>query len=279
MLFIRNITTRGFMKDIILPQIIAIGVYNARLAVKNKEITPSRRVNMFEIELPIEDGGISYIDKESASINQNTLIIAKPGQVRHTKLPFKCYFVHAILTDGELYDRLTSMPSYVNVKNRDVYVDIFKKLCEYYDSGLESDRLMLGSKMLELIYLLNNEAGAQKFYNDRGNAQVIQSVIEYIKNNLDEDLSLQALSKYASFSPTHFHTCFKKSTGLTLREYVEECRIRHGVNLLVSTNLTLSEIAYECGFSSQSYFSYAFKRRMNMTPRKYAKHILQKYEK
>ena len=66
---------------------------------------------------------------------------------------------------------------------------------------------------------------------------------------------------------------------MTLREYVEDRRIRKAVNLLVETDLTLSEIAYECGFSSQSYFSYAFKKKMNLTPREYAKEIYNRYDK
>lgn len=64
----------------------------------------------------------------------------------------------------------------------------------------------------------------------------------------------------------------------TLREYVEEQRIRRAVNLLVGTDLTLSEIAYECGFSSQSYFSYVFKERMKTTPRAYARDYYRKFD-
>ena len=48
--------------------------------------------------------------------------------------------------------------------------------------------------------------------------------------------------------------------------------------MLVTTNCTLAKIAYECGFSSQSYFSYAFKRKMCKTPRKYAKDVFKRYE-
>jgi AraC-like DNA-binding protein len=187
--------------------------------------------------------------------------------------------VHAILTGGELYDRLMSLPSYIKVKNAESYADIFKKLCEYHTEALESEQLMLQSKILELIYMLSRENKTQSFLKKPSNSTVIESVIHYIENNLSEDLSLDALSKYASFSPTHFHTCFKKSTGMTLRDFVEESRIRAAVRLLVNTDLTLSEIAYDCGFSSQSYFSYSFKRRMGLTPREYAKQIFKKYEK
>ena len=74
------------------------------------------------------------------------------------------------------------------------------------------------------------------------------------------------------------HKVFKASTGKTLHEYIEDRRIKKSINLLISTDMTLTEIAYECGFSSQSYFSYAFKRHTGLTPRDYAKNIFEKYE-
>ena len=100
----------------------------------------------------------------------------------------------------------------------------------------------------------------------------------YNEENLTEDLSLEKLSALAGFSPIYFHNSFKSATGMTVREYVEEQRIKRAVNLLVSTDKSLTDIAYECGFSSQSYFSFAFKRRMKVTPREYAKQIFDRYE-
>ena len=64
---------------------------------------------------------------------------------------------------------------------------------------------------------------------------------------------------------------------ITIHEYVEEQRIKKAANMLITTDYTLAEIAYECGFSSQSYFSYAFKRKMNKTPREYAKEVFERY--
>ena len=88
---------------------------------------------------------------------------------------------------------------------------------------------------------------------------MIEKAMEYIRENLTSELSLEVVSEKMSFSPIHFHNMFKSATGMTLRKYVEEQRISKAANLLVTTDFTLTEIAYECGFSSQSYFSYAFK--------------------
>ena len=266
--------------DIILPEIVATGIYNSRIAVKDRVITKNRKTTMFEIEIPIEDGGISYIDLEEKNISPNIVICAKPGQIRHTKLPFKCHYIHIILNAGTLYDILTDVPVFIQTKNPEEYRKIFEGLNRHSNSPLEIDRIKTFSLVLELIYLLDKNSKKQ-LYMDKlksGNYETIENVIKYIKENLTSDLSLNAVASYASLSPIHFHNCFKAATGKTLHEYVEEQRIKKSAGLLVSTDLHLTDISNECGFSSQSYFSFAFKRRMGMTPREYEKEIYKRYD-
>lgn len=108
---------------------------------------------------------------------------------------------------------------------------------------------------------------------------MIEESISYIQANLSGALNLDTLAERFNFSKIYFHKLFKASTGKNLREYIEEQRIKKATELLTSSDKTLTEIAYECGFSSQSYFSYAFKRKTKLTPREYAKMIHSKYEK
>ena len=110
------------------------------------------------------------------------------------------------------------------------------------------------------------------------NHLMIEKALEYIKNNLTEPLNLKEIAEIVHLSPIHFHNIFKYNIGVTLREYIENQRLKKAVNLLITTDLSLTQIAYECGFSSQSYFSYVFKRKMNKTPREYAQEIYNRYE-
>ncbi len=263
-----------------LPEIVSIGIYNSNLAVKNRVITKNRKTTMFEIEIPLEKGGISYINSDKMQINPDMIICAKPGQIRHTKLPFKCYYIHFILTDGKLYDNLMYVPNYIKTTKREKYYDIFKKMCQYYDSAIEIDEIFLHSLILELIHTLIKDSKKQTLHDHikSNNYKAIEHTIKYIKENLTLDLSLETMASIAGFSPIHFHNVFKASTGKTLREFVEEQRIKKAANLLITTDYTLTKIAYECGFSSQSYFSYAFKHKMNKTPREYAKEVYERFE-
>ena len=131
------------MKDIILPQIVSVGIYNAQIAIKNKLVSNNRKTTMFEIELPISDGGTSYIDNTSHTISENIIICAKPGQMRHTKLPFMCYYIHMIINDGPLFDILSSLPNYIDLSDTCEIKEIFTLLREHYDTGIPENDILL----------------------------------------------------------------------------------------------------------------------------------------
>lgn len=267
------------MKQIVLPEIVATGVYNAHLHHRNRTVTKNRTTTMFEIELPLGEGGASYIDGESHPITERTVICAKPGQVRHTRLPFRCYYVHAVVGEGAVFDLLSSLPNYIGMEDTEEVREIFAAMGEHDRRGTARDAIMLQSLLLRLVYLLGRYATSQSSYpSRRSNRETIEDTLAYIRENPTAELSLSSLAARANFSPVYFHKLFKASTGKNLREYIEEKRVGRAIALLTETEKTLTEIAYECGFSSQSYFSYAFKKRMGTTPREYAKMMQKKYE-
>ena len=263
----------------VLPQVELVGIYNLQLSATHNKVTRNRKVTMFEIELPLENGGVAYINSDATPITPNLVICAKPGQIRHTKYPFRCLYIHCILKEGYLYDTLMDFPNFISIQNGSVYRELFEKLRKHFEARTKQDEIMLQSLMLELIYLLSKEIRMKSQRgSSRGNHFDIDNALRYIKENLTEDLSLQSISKKMLLSPIHFHNRFKASVGQTLHDYVEERRIKAAINLLLTTELTLTQIAFQCGFSSQSYFSYVFKRKMGVSPRKYVEQVNKQYE-
>lgn len=262
-----------------LPKIVAAGIYDSNIAIRNISVSRKRKATMFEIELPLEHGGISYIEDTSIPITPNMIICVKPGQIRRTRFPFKCYFVHMILHEGLLHDALVATPDYFEIQNRDVYESIYKRLIKHYNALSEGREIILQSVLLELIHTITQDSSRRVNTNNTLNtSSLTENAINYIKNHLTEDLALENMAKAMSLSPIYFHTIFRASVGKTLRDYVEEQRLKKAINLLLTTSLSLTDIAYECGFSSQSYFSYVFKRKMNTTPRNYVKDYFNNYE-
>ena len=199
--------------DIILPEIVAAGIYNSQIAVKDRAITKNRKATMFEIEIPIEEGGISYIASEERHISPDIVICAKPGQIRHTKLPFKCYYIHMILNTGTLYDILADIPVFIETKRSAEYRKIFEGLCKHSNSPLEIDRIKAFSLVLELVYLLDKDSKKQLYRNGlkSGNYEIIEDVkqmrseigILYL-NKFNE----KVLNKLISENELEFHKLF-----------------------------------------------------------------------
>lgn len=265
---------------ILLPEIVSVGIYNAQLVFKNRAVSPNRKTTMFEIELPIGEGGVSYIDDTAHPISERTVICAKPGQMRHTRLPFKCFYVHIIINQGQVYDILTALPDFIELSDTGHLREIFREMSQLAVTGLPEDQLLLQSLLLKLIYALRRQVPelTANHAAKTNNQAVIHKTLSYINHNLTAPLTLERLSREAKFSPVYFHKLFRASTGKTLHDYIEEQRIKKSIALLLSTDMTLTEIAYACGFSSQSYFSYAFKRRMGTAPRAYVKAAAAHYE-
>ena len=263
------------------PQIVSAGIYDGGVAQKGRSVSRSRATSMFELELPLAEGGISYVDGESMPVSPDTLICARAGQVRHTRFPFRCYYLHMIVPkESTLYTALSALPVFVHTAHPEQYRAIFERLTEAYSRSGVRDRLSLYSAVFELAHCLVGDANRQlSFQGGRGRGEVVRSAVQYIGESLNEDLSLSAMATRFGFSPVHFHRLFKEGTGVTLRAFVEGERIRRATDLIVSTDMTLTEIAYAVGFSSQSYFSAAFRRRTGMTPRAYEQAEFARYEK
>ncbi|KAF2328091.1 AraC family transcriptional regulator [Flavobacterium ginsenosidimutans] len=94
----------------------------------------------------------------------------------------------------------------------------------------------------------------------------INRVFEFIDQNLDSDLSLDAVSEIAFFSSFHFHRVFKFVTEQTLHEYVKRRRIEKSASDLLHKNITAAEIAHKYGFSDNSSYSRAFKKYFGVSP-------------
>ncbi|WP_109829753.1 AraC family transcriptional regulator [Reichenbachiella versicolor] len=95
----------------------------------------------------------------------------------------------------------------------------------------------------------------------------INAVLDFIEENLNEDLSLQLLSQKANYSPYHFHRLFSTVVGERLNEYITRKRIERIASIvLVRPHQALKEIAFQYGFNSDNSFSRAFRKYYGVTP-------------
>ncbi|MEM8949717.1 MAG: AraC family transcriptional regulator [Pseudomonadota bacterium] len=97
----------------------------------------------------------------------------------------------------------------------------------------------------------------------------LRRVVDYIHDNLAEDLTLEAMSNLAAMSGFHFSRAFKAATGKSPLQYVIAERIALAKVLLKTTGLTVSEICFRTGYNDLSRFGQHFKRATGTTPAKF----------
>ncbi len=100
----------------------------------------------------------------------------------------------------------------------------------------------------------------------------VDRVVRYLQQNLHEPCTLEAVAKVANLSPQSFCRFFKAHMGKTLVQYVNELRIGQACRLLLETDLPITEVAIECGFSNLSNFNRHFRKLKGMPPRELRRH-------
>ncbi len=100
---------------------------------------------------------------------------------------------------------------------------------------------------------------------------IVCDAIRYINDHFSKDLSRDTLAKKYYVSPSHFSRIFKEYSGICLQEYIMSCRVSGSIRLLETTDRTVLDIAYECGFSSSSGFYKAMKKITGKTPHDFRK--------
>ncbi|HEY2581221.1 MAG TPA: AraC family transcriptional regulator [Mucilaginibacter sp.] len=94
----------------------------------------------------------------------------------------------------------------------------------------------------------------------------ITRVFHYIQENSAMNINLENVAPLVHLSKSAFCKFFKRTTGKTFSDYVNEIRIGHACHLLAETDKTIADICYSCGFESPTYFNRVFLKKKRVTP-------------
>ncbi|TJY38047.1 helix-turn-helix domain-containing protein [Pontimicrobium aquaticum] len=136
----------------------------------------------------------------------------------------------------------------------------------YIETKLKDNTFQIATESLLLnIFSVLKEVNIAKFSIE---PLWVNKVKEIIHDQFAEKITLQYLSKQTNIHPAHISRDFPKYFDTTLGNYIRKVKIEHSVTLLIKSE-SLTNIAYQCGFSDQSHFIRCFKSTYNMTPNKF----------
>ncbi len=131
--------------------------------------------------------------------------------------------------------------------------------------------LFIKSSMLAIWYRCaqHAERGERSRRRSRTNHERVQSAIEYMNAHYDRSLSLSEIASSVFMSREYFSHVFRECTGKSPFSYLNDYRIRRGMELLETTDMSVTEIAFACGYNQLSYFNRRFSELAKCTPTEY----------
>ena len=94
----------------------------------------------------------------------------------------------------------------------------------------------------------------------------LYEAVSYIRKNYANDIDERALAESLNVSYSYFSRSFKKMIGQSFKEYLNQTRLDHAEQMLLTTSLSVTEIASACGYNNVSYFISIYRKRKGVTP-------------
>ncbi|GAA4813297.1 AraC family transcriptional regulator [Litoribaculum gwangyangense] len=187
---------------------------------------------------------------------------------------------HEDLLDEKLLSKQIMKPI-KDMFNRSVHGILFSEktsisMYERFTRISKIDGMDYFLEFLSILYDLSNSrnqrllstytAGKESFEN----SDKIKTVYDFVHENYSRKITLEEISNLVNMSEVSFNRFIKKRTGKTFVDYVNDVRIGYATMKLIEKDLSISEIAYECGFNNIANFNRVFKKLKKRTPSQYA---------
>lgn len=225
----------------------------------------------------LEEGKCKYfIKNKTYEVSQGDLVIVPSGVIHrslygvdfHKRLLINCNkrFIPAFA----ISNLSAFSPIYKNVSITDKLKNIIEKIGEEYQRADEMWNDVLYAYMIELFSIIVRNTNQKEC--SFKNSLIVEEVVNYVNNCFNEDVKLSTIAQKHFVTPEHLSRTFKKETGFNFNEYVVMVRLRHAEKLLLaSPKVSVTDVAYKCGFNDSNYFSFKFKKVFGKSPKQFAK--------
>jgi AraC family transcriptional regulator len=139
-------------------------------------------------------------------------------------------------------------------------------LLKMYREARQADHFSAASIQMLLLELVSD---TRKLPNKQ--PPWMKTIIEFLQDNWQEHPGLDELARLSYVNPITVSKHFSKYTGCTLGEYMRKLKIQHSLHLIHDSTMSLTEIAYHCGFADQSHFIRNFRKQTHFLPKAYQK--------
>jgi AraC-like DNA-binding protein len=194
--------------------------------------------------------------------------------------------VYMLFNNEILPKEMTALPEFENIRNAiilsergaritgDTLNEVSRIMLQLpYMSRIK--RLMYFYEIMDLIgrsksfaYLASEQYAKTKF--ETNNIR-INRIHEFLMKNYQNNVDLEEVADIVHLAPASVCRFFKSSTGLTVFEYLNKIKIDYSCKLLLNTDLSITDISFDCGFNNLSHFNKQFRKFLDQTPSQFRK--------
>lgn len=228
-----------------------------------------------------------YLNQKEILVKEGDIVIIRDG-ILHSAEPEDCTYECIVFNMNMLLkDNFSGMKYIQNLINHNIIInDYFPKSNSNFNKIIsnlfktiklreDSFELMTLGLLYQLFsYIYKNKMYSQDYQhtqNDSKKIKQLKKVLEVIEESYSSPLTLEDLSRIICMSPKYFCKFFYEMIHRTPIDYLNYYRIECASYQIVTTDLSITDIAYNCGFNDLSYFIKTFKKYKGITPSKYSK--------
>ena len=227
-------------------------------------------IDFHDLTYILSGKGTYCVNTEEFSVSAGDIVYIPPGKIREAwtsaESPMQIFAMNFKLIQFGETNNGSLLPfqfvNHIGVNTRLIY--LYKQLTciwmekkDLYRIEVRARALQIISELIRRLYYHTPVA----FYDER-----IEKVKDYINENYYRPLTASELANQAGLNAVYLGALFKKCESFGIKEYMNKIRISHARDILHSKQLTVSEVAYMCGFTDAFYFCRVFKKYTGLTP-------------
>lgn len=246
-------------------------------------IEPEHGHDCYEIMITLKDGGICLVGGSNYAIRAGSLFLCTPFDSHAYTLPsgnllYNLMFTPDILSAsaGEL---LKSIPggAYQMFTGEEELQSLLNLLTRLEQELIEQRRgfeSLTGAMMEFLITSIYRKTNELPNFTELQPSNEVEKIIAYIQTHYFEKITLPIMGRLIRRSPAYVGQLFRRVAGCSFSKYLLRYRVNKASELLKSSPLSLTEIAYQTGFFDSAHFAKSFSRITGQSPRHYRRQFL-----
>jgi AraC-like DNA-binding protein len=241
-------------------------------------ITPDHKHPAYMFILAYDHETEVIIEGRKIQSSPNSIFCLSPGLEHHEIQNYLPPKYCAIFIEVELFEEYLKIYTQevvsfngqvVNIKNNKLDQFVRNFMIESYSKHPSRETVLESIAILLTHEIIRNVIEYHSDETPGTDNMLINEAIKFINIEFEQDITIEKLSKLSELSKSHFTKLFTEEMKVSPMVYLKTIRLQNAKKMLRAKELSITQVARQCGFNSVSYFTKLFKEYFNETPKEF----------